>query len=107
VDLEIIHSKVFIFINQHLALGYCESVGCTKGAPNGCSPRALSWFWNNQLKDLDFCAFEINTLLQGILNLLGAPKVHPMGVALELWVDLEIINSKVFILCRFQNDFPE
>jgi hypothetical protein len=30
---------------------------------------------------------------------LGASKVHPMGVAPELCVDFEIINSKVFVAC--------
>jgi hypothetical protein len=29
-------------------------------------------------------ALEINILSSGIENLLGVPKVHPMGVALEL-----------------------
>jgi hypothetical protein len=30
---------------------------------------------------------EINILLSGVQDLLGAPKVHPMGVAPELRVD--------------------
>jgi hypothetical protein len=34
--------------------------------------------------------------LQSFVNPLGALKVHPMGVAPELWVDFERINSKVF-----------
>jgi hypothetical protein len=32
-------------------------------------------------------ALEINILLSGVQGLLGAPKVHPMGVAPELRVD--------------------
>jgi hypothetical protein len=32
-------------------------------------------------------ALEINILLCGVQDLLGAPKVHPMGVAPELRVD--------------------
>jgi hypothetical protein len=35
------------------------------------------------------------------VNPFGAPKVHPMGVAPELLVDFEIINSKVFIFFSF------
>jgi hypothetical protein len=65
--LKIVHSKVFIpcffrshnfrldscFRNQHFVVGSCLRdqhsvlgasgfIGCTGGAPNGCSPRALS-----------------------------------------------------------------
>jgi hypothetical protein len=32
-------------------------------------------------------ALEINILLSGVRDLLGAPKVHPMGVAPELRAD--------------------
>ena len=52
-------------------------------------------------------ALEINILSFGVDDSLGAPKVHPMGVAPELWVDFKIINPKVFILCCFQNEFLE
>jgi hypothetical protein len=37
-------------------------------------------------------------LASSIVDLLGALKVHPMGVAPELCVDLDVIHSKVFIL---------
>jgi hypothetical protein len=62
-------------------------------------------FRSNPFKGLHPFAFEISIWLQGIVNLLGALKVHPIGVAPELWVDFEIINSKVFIWCCFQNNF--
>jgi hypothetical protein len=38
-------------------------------------------FRSNPFKVLHPFAFEISIGLQGIVNLLGAPKVHPMGVA--------------------------
>jgi hypothetical protein len=34
-----------------------------------------------------FYALEISILSFGVDDSLGAPKVHPMGVAPELWVD--------------------
>jgi hypothetical protein len=36
---------------------------------------------------------------------LGAPTVHPMGVAPELWFHFEIINSKVFTALLFKMIF--
>jgi hypothetical protein len=39
---------------------------------------------SNSFKGLHLYAFEISIWLQGIVNLLGARKVHPMGVAPEL-----------------------
>jgi hypothetical protein len=59
VDFEIFNSKVFLlcFRNQHSSSRFCESVGCTEGAPNGCSPRALRWFWNNQFKGIRLMSF--------------------------------------------------
>jgi hypothetical protein len=83
-------------------------IWCTKGAPNGCSPRASSGFFvNNPLEGLHFkssqksllsstCAFsevslvlvspyalEVSILPLGVGDSLGAPKVNPMGVAPE------------------------
>jgi hypothetical protein len=43
--------------------------------------------------------------LQGIVNLLGAPKVHPMGVASSFEWILEIIHSKVFIFVLLKSAF--
>jgi hypothetical protein len=77
------------------------------GAPNGCSPRALSGLLKIiHSKIFIFCflvvvgsslsyaletsisssvhALEISILSSGINDSLGAPEVHPMGVALEL-----------------------
>jgi hypothetical protein len=84
-------------------------IGCTEGAPNGCSPRASSGFFaDNPLEGLHFkssqksllssiCAFsevslvlvspyalEVSILPLGDDDSLGAPQVHPMGVAPEL-----------------------
>jgi hypothetical protein len=39
---------------------------------------------SNSFKGLHLYAFGISIWLQGIVNLLGARKVHPMGVAPEL-----------------------
>jgi hypothetical protein len=82
-------------------------IGCTGGAPNGCSPRALSGL----LKIIHSKVFiscllevigsslsyaleisisslihvlEISILSSGINDSMGAPEVHPMGVAPEL-----------------------
>jgi hypothetical protein len=41
-------------------------------------------FGSNPFKGLHHFAFEISIWLQSIVNLLGASKVHPMGVAPEL-----------------------
>jgi hypothetical protein len=45
-------------------------------------------------------ALEISILSFGVNDSLGAPEVHPMGVAPELLSGLmKIIHSKVFISC--------
>jgi hypothetical protein len=98
------------FRDQHFVFGGWRFIGCTGGAPNGCSPRALSGllkiihskvFISCLLEvvgsSLSYAleinisssvhALEINILSSGINDSLGAPKVHPMGVAPELWVD--------------------
>jgi hypothetical protein len=41
-------------------------------------------FRNNPFKGLYFMLLKSAFWLQGIVNLLGAPKMHPMGVAPEL-----------------------
>jgi hypothetical protein len=41
-------------------------------------------FRNNPFKGLHFMLLKSAFWLQGIVNLLGAPKVHLMGVAPEL-----------------------
>jgi hypothetical protein len=41
-------------------------------------------FRSNPFNGLHLYAFEISTCLKGVVNLLGAPMVHPMGVAPEL-----------------------
>jgi hypothetical protein len=64
---------------------FCTAVGCTKGAPIGCSPRALSGFLEViHSKVFIFMLLKSTFWPQDIVNLLGAPKVHPMGVAPEL-----------------------
>jgi hypothetical protein len=59
-------------------------------------------FRSNPFKGLYPFAFEISIWLQGIVNLLGAPKVHPMGVALELRVDFRSNPFKGFHLYAFE-----
>ena len=88
------------------------SIGCAEGAPNGCSPRAsggflqiihLKVFISSLLRNHFYLllvlfsevslalvlsyALEISILPLGVDDSLGAPKVHPMGVAPELRVD--------------------
>jgi hypothetical protein len=41
-------------------------------------------FRNNPFKGLHFFLLKSIYRLQGIVNILGAPKVHPLGVATEL-----------------------
>jgi hypothetical protein len=41
-------------------------------------------FRNNPFKGLHLMLLKSTFYLQGNIDLLGAPKVHPMGVALEL-----------------------
>jgi hypothetical protein len=68
-----------------LASRYCESIGCTEGASNGCKPPSFEWFLEIiHSKVFIFMLLKSAFWLQGIVNLLGAPKVHPMGVAPEL-----------------------
>jgi hypothetical protein len=94
-----------------VSITYCRTlnfIGCTGGAPNGCSPRASSGFFeNNPLEGLHqksfyfplaLCwksalplilpyALEVSIILTCTDDSLGAPEVHPMGVAPELRVD--------------------
>jgi hypothetical protein len=72
-------NDAFGFWNQHLASRRRESVGC--------SPELWVDFRSNPFKGLHPFAFEISIWLQGIVNLLGAPKGHLMGGA----PDLELI----------------
>jgi hypothetical protein len=50
-------------------------------------------------------ALEFSICLRNFMTPLGALKVHPMGVAPELWFDFEIINSKVFTALLFKMIF--
>jgi hypothetical protein len=95
-----------------VSISYCRTlnfIGCTRGAPNGCSPRALSGFlkiihskvftssiirnhfyfplalcWRSALFFILPYALEVSIILTWNDDSLGAPKVHPMGVAPEL-----------------------
>jgi hypothetical protein len=95
-----------------VSISYCrtvKSIGCTEGAPNGCSPRASSRFFaDNPLEGLHFryyqksflsstrvfsevslaltlpCALEVSIFASSGMMIHW---VHPMGVAPELRVD--------------------
>jgi hypothetical protein len=97
------------------SFSYCRTlnfIGCTRGAPNGCNPRASSGFlkiihskvftssiirnhfyfplalcWRSALFLILPYALEVSIILTWNDDSLGAPKVHPMGVAPELRVD--------------------
>ena len=95
------------FGDQHSVLWGSGFIGCTGGAPNGCSPRALSGllkiihskvfiscFLEIIILSLSHAleisilssihALEVSILSLGVEDSLGAPKVLPMGVAPEL-----------------------
>jgi hypothetical protein len=95
------------FGDQHSVLRGCGFIGCTGGAPNGCSPRALSGLLKMMHSKVFISCFleiivlssshaleisilssayalEINILSLGVEDSLGASEVHPMGVAPEL-----------------------
>jgi hypothetical protein len=94
-----------------ISISYCWTlslIGCTRGAPNGCSPRASSGFlkiihsmvfirnhfyfplalcWRSALPLVLPYALEVSIILNWNGDSWGAPEVHPMGVAPELRVD--------------------
>jgi hypothetical protein len=52
--------------------------------PLGVAPELRVDFRNNPFKYLHLMLLKSTFCLQGTIDLLGAPKVHPMGVAPDL-----------------------
>jgi hypothetical protein len=101
VDFEIIDSKV-----PGPACGFVawlDFLYCLLGALIGCSPSSFEWILEViHSKVFIFMLLKSTFWLQGIVNLLGASKVHLMGVAPELWVDFRSNPFKGLHLYAFE-----
>jgi hypothetical protein len=121
------HSKTGVLSQTRaleVSISYCRTlnfIGCTRGAPNGCSPRASSGFLKiiyskvftssiirNHFFSLALCwrsalffilpyALEVGIVLTGAPN--GCSPRASSGF-------LKIIHSKVFISCPFVENHP-
>ena len=130
----LLHSKSVVLPHTHaleIVISYCRTlnfIGCTSGAPNGCSPRASSGFW----KIIHSKVFIRNHFYFPLALLLEVSLAFNLAICFRSWhcLDLKwwfmgctggapngcsprassgflkIIHSKVFISCPFAENHP-